>query len=163
MDKTIIQLIILILTAMGITLSGISFKSLFNDTPTTLPVVTPSTNFVNYTGSFIINDKVLQYRVFRFQTEDEAISEFLKHYPHANVVGLIDRKSINELGYNGYYAWYNNTLAAHVVLKATHQNKVIIADLPSSQVITQDSLYNVEPLVVTLLEKIESPIDEDFR
>ena len=96
-----------------------------------------------------INNLVVSTVVFT--TEEEAQGAFLTQFSGANVAPFINGKEFKSLGYSGYYAWYDGSLATHVVLL---KNLTIIKiTFTNTKLMSESRIFVMEQYVLHYLEK----------
>jgi hypothetical protein len=82
--------------------------SISSENTTVSPLPTPTVNEAT------VKRNNLTITVYSFETEKEANEAFLTQFSGANVRPLGD--VLGNSGYSGYYAWYDNTTATHIIL-----------------------------------------------
>jgi len=163
MDRTL-QVIWVLLTTLGITISGLQIKSIINNNSTISPLSVPESPLkVHYDGSFNYGIHLISYDIVSYTKEEEANDVFLTYFPKAVVSSPLNRNAINSIGYYGYYAWYEGSSVIHFIAKSKSTNQVIKITIPTNTIVNTRTLPNVEIIVISFLEKMNEVKFEDFR
>ena len=103
------------------------------------PVATPS--------EVITTSRNLTIKTTEYLTEEEANTAFVTQFPGANIDTLI----YNGLQYQGYYAWYDNTVTTHIVLKDNLE--IVTLSFTNTDVLNKDRDSFVRENLLVFLER----------
>lgn len=110
----------------------------------TSPIVTPTASIAS---EVITTTSSLTIKTLLFPTQEEANSAFITQFPDANV----DTLATNDLQYQGYYAWYDNTATTHIVLKK--KLEITTLSFTNTGVLTKDRESFVKETLLAYLER----------
>ena len=83
-----------------------------------LPTDEPALQTIPIEASVVnsVTSNDIEVTTLYYASSEDAYNNFLLQYHGANVASFSDIDTLNSLGYKGYFAWYDITLATHAVL-----------------------------------------------
>lgn len=109
------------------------------------PIVTPTASIASEVITTTSSNLII--KTLLFPTQEEANSAFITQFPDANVDTLVT----NDLQYQGYYAWYDNTATTHIVLK--RKLEITTLSFTNTGVLTKDRESFVKETLLAYLER----------
>jgi hypothetical protein len=123
-----------------------SYMYMSNGTKAQVPFISP----VKTPDAQIVVKNDVEVKTLDFNSTDEAYNGFLLQFHGANIAPFNNTKALDDLGYKGYYAWYNGTITTHVVL--WKNNLVVVIKYTQTYSDRQESFLDIEKYVIEYLQ-----------